>query len=55
MIQKNNRSGHRENAGRPSVNRDMSLTVRISQEASQKLKTVDNKSNFIDAIILKSL
>ena len=55
METKNNRGGHRENAGRPSVNRDVALTVRISQEASEKLQTVDNKSAFIDTIIRKTL
>lgn len=55
MEQKSNRGGRRENAGRPASNRKVRLLVRISQEASDKLQGVPNKSEFIDTIIKETL
>ena len=53
--QKNQHGGVRPNSGRPSTDRKVMLAVRISQEASDKLQTVSNKSEFIDNLIKKSV
>ena len=55
MEAKSNRGGRRENAGRPASDRSVALTVRISKEASSKLQTVKNRSEFIDSIIKEVL
>ena len=46
------RGGYRPNAGRPATDRKIPLSVRISQEAMEKLETLtDNKSQYIDELI----
>ena len=47
--------GYREGGGRPATDRNVTVTVRISQEAADKLKTVKNKSEFIDRIIKENV
>jgi hypothetical protein len=49
------RGGPREGSGRPATDRKVSLSVRISREAADKLATVKNKSEFIDTLIKRSL
>lgn len=54
MMKKSKRGGRREGAGRPvdpNNNRHVRLTVMISQEASDFLDTIGNKSEFIDKLI----
>ena len=52
MTQKNNNhGGPRPNSGRPSTDRKVALSVRISQEAADILQTVTNKSEYIDQLI----
>ena len=46
------RGGRRAGAGRPANDRSISLTVRITQEAMDKLnRMTSNKSEFIDRLI----
>lgn len=47
--------GYRPNSGRPATDRKVMLSVRISQEAADKIATVKNKAEFIDNLIKKSL
>ena len=47
--------GRRAGSGRPANDRNVQLLVRITQEASDKLKQVSNKSEFIDNLIKKAL
>jgi len=47
--------GYRIGGGRPATDRNVAVTVRISQEAADKLKTVKNKSEFIDRIIKENV
>jgi hypothetical protein len=49
------RGGVRPGSGRPANDRNVQLLVRITQEASDKLKQVSNKSEFIDNLIKKAL
>ena len=56
MAEKNpNWGGYREGGGRPTTDRNVAVTVRVSQEAADKLKTVKNKSEFIDRIIKENV
>lgn len=53
-MEEKKRGGRREGAGRkpnPDNNRKIPLMVRISQEAHDKLKKVNNKSEWIDTLI----
>jgi len=51
-MEKKKRGGYRPNAGRPATDRKVPLSVRISQEAMDKLETLtDNKSQYIDELI----
>jgi len=45
------RGGSRNGAGRPETDRSISISVRISQEAYDKLKNIGNKSLYIDRLI----
>lgn len=47
--------GRRPGAGRPAGERNLMLSVRISQEAYDKISGVSNKSEFIDNLIKKEL
>ena len=52
MEQQNNRGGRRSGAGRPANDRNVMVSVRLSQEAVDKLnRMTNNKSWFIDKII----
>jgi hypothetical protein len=52
MEQQNNRGGRRSGAGRPANDRNIVVSVRLSQEAVDKLnRMTNNKSWFIDKII----
>lgn len=51
MENKSNRGGVRPNSGRPSTDRKVVLSVRISQEASDLMEGVANKSAYIDNLI----
>lgn len=49
---KDARGGAQPGAGRPKTERNTALTVRISQDAMNKLNSITkNKSEFIDALI----
>jgi len=48
------RGGARNGAGRPETDRTISISVRISQEAYDKLSLIGNKSAYIDRIIKDS-
>lgn len=43
--------GYREGGGRPTTDRNIAVTVRISQEASDILNEQKNKSEFVDSLI----
>lgn len=48
----NNHGGYRPNSGRPATDRKLQLSVRISQEAMDKLNAeTRNKSEYIDKLI----
>lgn len=53
MTQKsNNHGGFRDGSGRPKNDRNITLSVRITQEAMDKLnESTNNKSEFIDNLI----
>ena len=51
-IKKSKRGGDR-GGRRPETDRKVPLTVRISQEAKDKLDTVKNKSEWLDTAIKK--
>ena len=55
MEQKKQHGGYRPNSGRPATDRKVMLSVRISQEAADKIATVKNKAEFIDNLIKKTL
>lgn len=55
MPNQKNHGGKRTGAGRPANDRNIMVSVRISQEAADKLATVRNKSEFIDTLIKKTL
>ena len=53
-MEKKQRGGRRSNAGRPANDRSITLSVRITQEAFDKLNRLTrNKSEFIDSLIKK--
>jgi len=54
MANDNNWGGYREGGGRPKTDRNMAVTIRISQEAADILKAQKNKSEFIDTLIKQS-
>lgn len=47
--------GLRPNSGRPSNDRNVSVSVRVTREAADLLATVANKSEFIDTLIKQTL
>ena len=49
------RGGYRPGAGRPTNDRSIPLSVRISPEANEKIKRVENKSAIIDELIKQHL
>ena len=52
MSDSTTRGGHRPGAGRPANDRSVMLSVRITQEASDKLsRLTSNKSEYIDRLI----
>jgi hypothetical protein len=55
MSNDKNWGGYREGGCRPATDRNVAVTVRISHEAADKLKTVKNKSEFIDRIIKENV
>ena len=55
MEDKKQHGGRRSGAGRPAGERNLMLSVRISQEAFDKIAGVSNKSEFIDNLIKKEL
>ena len=46
--------GGSRGGGRPVTDRNVAVTIRISQEAADILKEQRNKSEFIDTLIKKS-
>ena len=54
MSNDKNWGGYREGGGRPSTDRNVAVTVRISQEAADILSQQKNKSEFIDTLIKES-
>ncbi len=52
---KNARGGARQGSGRPSTDRTIMLSVRISQKAYEKISTVKKKSECIDELIKQHL
>lgn len=55
MKEKKQHGGYRPGSGRPETDRKVSVSVRISQEAADKLANVSNKSECIDSLIKKCL
>lgn len=51
MEEKKQWGGYREGGGRPSTDRNIAISVRISQEANELLKQQKNKSEYIDRLI----
>ena len=51
--QRKSKRGGDRGGRRPETDRKVPLTVRISQEAKDKLDTVKNKSEWIDAAVKK--
>ena len=52
-MEEKKRGGYRPNAGRPTNNRSVIVSVRISQEAFDKLNSLTkNKSEYINNLIL---
>lgn len=50
----NKRGGTRSGAGRPATNRSIPVTIRMSQEALDKLnRLTKNKSEYIDKLIMQ--
>lgn len=48
------RGGYKVGSGRPRGNRSVTMTIKISPEALEKLNTLtDNKSEYIDSLILR--
>lgn len=47
------KSGTKFASGRPATGRTQAISVRISQEAANILKTKKNKSEYIDNLIKK--
>lgn len=56
MNNKDARGGRREGAGRKSSGKErLYVTLTISHEAAERLKSVDNKSEYIDRLILADI
>ena len=55
MANEKNHGGRREGSGRRDLGRNVAVTVRISPEAKALLDTVQNKSEWVDAMILQQL
>ena len=55
MEQEKRHGGRREGAGRKANDRSIPVLVRITKEASDKLNTVGNKSEFIDNLIKQTI
>lgn len=55
MEEKKQHGGYRPGAGRPSTDRSHAVTIRISEEAFQKLKAQKNKSEVLDQLIKEYL
>ena len=53
MDEKKQHGGRRSGAGRPTNNRTIPLTVRVSPEAAQVLEGVKNKSEYIDTLLIR--
>jgi hypothetical protein len=53
--EKKQHGGYRPGAGRPSTDRSHAVTIRISEEALQKLNGYKNKSEKIDQLIKEHL
>ena len=51
MEDKKSWGGYREGGGRPATDRNVAISVRISQEANELLKQQKNKSEYIDRLI----
>ena len=52
MNERSNWGGARPGGGRPTTNRNVSMNVRISKEAADKLsRLTTNKSEYIDKLI----
>lgn len=51
---KNNWGGYREGGGRPTTDRSVPLSIRISPEAAELLKRQHNKSEYIDTLIKRA-
>lgn len=51
----NNHGGYRPNSGRPTTERKITLSVRISPEAHALLEGVKNKSELIDSLIKEKM
>ena len=52
---KKQHGGSRPGAGRPATDRSHAVTLRISEEAFQKLNTQRNKSEIVDQLIKEHL
>lgn len=52
--EKKQRGGKRPGAGRPTGTRKNLISVRISDEANEILSSVNNKSEFINDLIIDS-
>ena len=52
---KKQHGGYRPGAGRPATDRSHAVTLRISEEALQKLNTQRNKSEIVDKLIKEHL
>jgi len=51
-MEETKRGGVRPNSGRPETDRKCAVTIRISQEANDKLnRLTNNKSQYIDQLI----
>ena len=55
MAEKHPNWGGYRGGGRPTTDRNVAVTVRISQEAADKLNTVKNKSEFLDRLIKENI
>ena len=55
MEQEKKHGGYRPGAGRPATDRSHAVTIRISEEAFQKLNGYKNKSEKIDQLIKEHL
>jgi hypothetical protein len=53
--EKKQHGGYRPGAGRPATDRSHAVTLRISEEAFQKLNTQRNKSEVVDKLIKEHL